>query len=90
MYEDVRRVVGPKRTLEILSLLSRQGTLNYTDIEQEIDTSSDVVSSSLDTLVEYGLTKRMRESQRDVRYAITEKGRALLKNINEIDTRLAE
>jgi len=90
MYEDVRRVVGPKRTLEILSLLSRQGTLNYTDIEQEIDTSSDVVSSSLDTLVEYGLTKRMRESQRDVRYAITKKGRALLQNINEIDTLLAE
>jgi len=89
MYEDVRRVVGPKRTLEILSLLSRQGTLNYTDIEQEIDTSSDVVSGSLNTLVEYGLTKRMRESQRDVRYAITEKGRALLQNINEIDTLLA-
>lgn len=90
MYEDVRRVVGPKRTLEILSLLSRQGTLNYTDIEQEIDTSSDVVSSSLDTLVEYGLAKRMRESQRDVRYAITEKGRTFLQNVNEIDVLLAE
>lgn len=90
MYEDVRRVIGPKRTLEILRLLSQQGTLNYTDIESQINTSSDVVSSSLDTLIEYELTRRRKESQRDVRYTITEKGIAFLQNVNELDSLLTQ
>lgn len=90
MYEDVRRVIGPKRTLEILRLLSQQGTLNYTDIESQINTSSDVVSSSLDTLIEYGLTRRRKESQRDVRYTITEKGIAFLQNVNDLDSLLTQ
>lgn len=86
MYEDLRRVIGPKRTLEILRLLSQEGTLNYSDIELKVETSSDVISTGLNTLVTYGLVERTEESQRNVRYTVTDRGNDLLEKIDEIDT----
>jgi DNA-binding HxlR family transcriptional regulator len=86
MYEDLRRVIGPKRTLEILRLLSQEGTLNYSDIESKVETSSDVISTGLNTLVTYGLVERTEESQRNVRYTVTDRGDDFLEKIDEIDT----
>jgi DNA-binding HxlR family transcriptional regulator len=86
MYEDLRRVIGPKRTLEILRLLSQEGTLNYSDIESKVETSSDVISTGLNTLVTYGLVERTEESQRNVRYTVTDRGHHFLEKIDEIDT----
>ena len=86
MYEDLRRVVGPKRTLEILRLLSQEGTLNYSDIGSKVETSSDVISTGLNTLVTYGLVERTEESQRNVRYTVTDRGNDFLEKIDEIDT----
>jgi DNA-binding HxlR family transcriptional regulator len=86
MYEDLRRVIGPKRTLEILRLLSKEGTLNYSDIESKIETSSDVISTGLNTLVAYDLVERTEESQRNVRYTVTDRGDDFLEKIGEIDT----
>lgn len=86
MYEDLRRVIGPKRTLEILRLLSQEGTLNYSDIESKVETSSDVISTGLNTLVTYGLVERTEESQRNVRYTVTDRGNDFLEKIDEIDT----
>lgn len=85
MYKDIRRVTGPKRTLEILQLLSQEGTLNYSDIESRVATSSDVISTGLDTLVAYGLVERTEESQRNVQYSITDRGDTFLENVNEIE-----
>lgn len=86
MYENLRRVIGPKRTLEILRLLSQEGTLNYSDIESKVETSSDVISTGLNTLVAYGLVERTEESQRNVRYTVTDRGDDFLEKIDEIDT----
>ena len=86
MYKDLRRVIGPKRTLEILRLLSQEGILNYSDIESKVETSSDVISTGLITLVAYGLVERTEESQRNVRYTITDRGDDFLEKIDEIDT----
>ena len=85
MYEDLRRVVGPKRTLEILQLLSREGTLNYSDVELKVETSSDVISTSLNTLVAYGLVERTEESKRNVRYDMTDRGNDFLDKIDKMD-----
>jgi len=85
MHEDLRRVIGPKRTLEILRLLSQEGTLNYSDIESKVETSSDVISTGLNTLIAYDLVERTEESQRNVRYTITDRGDDFLDKIDEID-----
>jgi DNA-binding HxlR family transcriptional regulator len=85
MYEDIRRVIGPKRTLEILQLLSQEGTLNYSNIESQIATSSDVISTGLETLIAYGLVERTEESQRNVQYSITDTGYSFLENVNEME-----
>lgn len=85
MYEDLRRVIGPKRTLEILRLLSQEGILNYSDIESKVETSSDVISTGLNTLVTYGLVERTEESKRNVRYTVTDRGNDFLDKIDEID-----
>ena len=85
MYEDIRRVIGPKRTLEILQLLFQEGTLNFSDIESRVATSSDVISTGLDTLVAYDLVERSEESQRNIQYSITDRGDTFLQNINDIE-----
>lgn len=90
MYGNVRRVFGPKWTLEILALLENEGTLNYSDVESRIETSSDVVTERLQTLREYTLIERVERSSRDVRYSITDNGRRVLECVYEINTILTE
>lgn len=89
-HEELRELIGKQRTLEILELLEANGTLNYTDVERQIPTSSDVVSDRLATLVEYGLLTRDERSAKDIRYSITEKGKAILEQIRTLDSILDE
>lgn len=83
-YNEVREVVGPKRTLEILELLEEESPLNYSTIEEEVPTSSDTISKRLDVLTEYNLAVRKERSKKDVRYSISKKGKEVLENIREI------
>jgi len=85
-HEELRELVGKQRTLEILELLEANGTLNYTDVERQIPTSSDVVADRLATLVEYGLLTRDERSAKDIRYSITEKGKAILEQIRTLES----
>jgi len=85
-HEELRELVGKQRTLEILELLEANGTLNYTDVERQIPTSSDVVADRLSTLVEYGLLTRDERSAKDIRYSITEKGKAILEQIRTLES----
>lgn len=90
MYTSVRIVLGPKWSLEILDLLADAGTLNYTEIEDELSTSTDVVWNRLKLLNEYGLVERSEHGSRDVRYSITDDGRAVLNLVIEIEPLLGE
>jgi DNA-binding HxlR family transcriptional regulator len=85
-HEELRELIGKQRTLEILELLEANGTLNYTDVERQIPTSSDVVADRLATLVEYGLLTRDERSAKDIRYSITEKGKAILEQIRTLES----
>ena len=85
-HEELRELIGKQRTLEILELLESNGTLNYTDVERQIPTSSDVVADRLATLVEYGLLTRDERSAKDIRYSITEKGKAILEQIRTLES----
>jgi len=94
MYEPVRDVVGPKWTLEILHLLSQEGTsgwMNYTQIESGVEeTSSDVVSDRLSVLQQHNLIERTEKSSRDVRYSITPEGESVLAHAQEIDSIISQ
>ena len=85
MYSAVGEVVCPKRSLEILSYLREHDESNFSTIENEIPTSSDVVTGRLETLQEYGLIRREERSSRNVRYSLTETGMTLLEDLEEID-----
>ena len=85
MCEAVQRVIRPKRSLEVLALLTESGPLNYGEVEDRIETSSDVVSSRLSLLVEYGLAKRDERSPRDVQYSATAKGETVLDRIENLN-----
>lgn len=88
--EHVREVLGRKRTVEILEYLSTGEFRNYTEIETEIDSSSDTISNSLALLGDYGLVTRREESKRDVRYEITERGDEFLETVQVLDELLRE
>lgn len=88
MYESVRTVAGPKWSLEVLMLIAQEGPINYTDIEEQLATSSDIVTDRLETLREYNLIERDERSQRDVRYTITQEGDAVFEHAEEIRSHL--
>lgn len=83
--DDVRAVVGRKRTLEILRRIHEDGPLNFSTIESEIDTSSDVISDSLSILVENGLVHRDEQSTKNIQYRISKKGEKCLDLVNKIE-----
>lgn len=89
-FEAVRTLCGRKRTLEILATIDEEGPLNYTDIEQTVDTSSDVVSTSLDLLEEYDLIERMEHSKKDVQYATTADGVDVLATVERLERTLTD
>ncbi len=84
-YESVRTLLAPKRTVEVLALLGENEVLNYSDIESQIESSSDVISDRLAHLNEAGLVERTEYSKRDVRYSITESGQEFLLKLDELE-----
>jgi DNA-binding HxlR family transcriptional regulator len=89
MYDAVRAVVEPKWSLEILATLSEESPQNFSAVEEQFDTSSDVIANRLRLLVDYGLVERTEHSRRDVRYGITDRGGWFLQRIVELDGRLS-
>lgn len=88
-YENVREILRRKRTLEILELLSDVGERNFTQIESEIESSSETISSSLSLLEENGLVERREVSRKDVRYEITDSGAEFLDQVRAIQSLLS-
>lgn len=90
MHEDIREVLCRKWSLEILRFLANKGIHNYSKIEAEFDTSSDVISERLQQLTSVGLVSRNKESHKDVRYSITPDGEKLVEILDEIQRLLDE
>jgi DNA-binding HxlR family transcriptional regulator len=88
MEDAVRSLLGSKWALEILSLLAKQGPLNYAEIEEELPTSSDVIVKRLQRLSEVSLIERTEKSPRNVQYSITEDGEEVLRLTRDISTYL--
>jgi DNA-binding HxlR family transcriptional regulator len=89
-HDQLRDLIGKQRTLEVLDLLATDGPLNYTTVETHIDSSSDVVSDRLATLVDYGLVIRDERSPKDVRYDVTERGEEFRSRITAAEALLTE
>lgn len=89
-HDQLRDLIGKQRTLEVLDLLATDGPLNYTAVETHIDSSSDVVSDRLATLVDYGLVIRDERSRKDVRYDVTERGEEFRSRITAAEALLVE
>lgn len=84
MPEDIRGVLCRKWALEIVHLLDEEGELNYSQIEAEFETSSDVISERLQELVDAGILSRNERSARNVQYAVTGDGEELVELLEEI------
>jgi DNA-binding HxlR family transcriptional regulator len=84
MADIVREVLCRKWALEILKLLAAEGTKNYSQIEAEFTTSSDVITGRLRDLEDAGLLTRNKKTPRDVRYSITGDGERLVELVDEI------
>ena len=76
--EDVRELIGRKRTMEILELLVTQESLNYSEIEGTVDSSSDTISEALKLLCKKDLAERVEQSPRNVQYRPTETGQGFV------------
>jgi DNA-binding HxlR family transcriptional regulator len=90
MEDAVRSLLGSKWTIKILSLLAEHESLNYTEIAEELPTSSDVITKRLRGLSEVGLVDRTEKSHRNVQYSITEDGEDVLRLAREISSYLDE
>ncbi|MEZ3118212.1 winged helix-turn-helix transcriptional regulator [Halobaculum sp. MBLA0147] len=88
VFESVRELVAPKRTLEVLQLLAEDGPLRFGELEDSVDTSSDTLTQSLTTLVEYDLIDREERNRRNVSYRVTEFGGDVLSQVRSLETDL--
>lgn len=88
VFESVRELVAPKRTLEVLQLLAEDGPLRFGELEDSVDTSSDTLTQSLTTLVEYDLIDREERNRRNVSYRVTEFGGDILSQVRSLETDL--
>lgn len=83
--DDVRDLVGRKRTIEILTLLVTSGGLRYSEVENMVDTSSDVVIDVLELLCEHGLVERIEKNPKNVEYKATRTGREFVDAVKEVE-----
>jgi len=90
MRENVRKVLCRKWALEILRFLSKEGTENYSQIEEEFDTSSDIIVQRLQELTASGLISRNERGPKDVRYTVTAEGKEVLNLVNQLNQLLEE
>lgn len=89
-HDQLRNLIGKQRTLEVLDLLAADGPLNYTAVEAQINSSSDVISDRLTILVDHGLITRDEHSRKDVRYEITDRGEEFLSRIAAAESLLPD
>jgi DNA-binding HxlR family transcriptional regulator len=89
-FDEVTRLFRRKRSIEILQLLASETELNFNDIVEEIPSSTDTVSGTLTVLNELDLVEREQHHTNNVRYCITERGRTVLANIQEISTSIQD
>ena len=87
-FERVREIFAPKRTLEVLQVVAENGPLRYGEVADAVDTSSDTLSRSLDSLVVYGLLQRNAENQRRVSYELTQLGQDVLQQAERLEDEL--
>lgn len=90
MPNEIREVLCRKWGLEIIQHLDEEGVQNYSEIEAEFETSSDVISERLQKLVAAGLLSRDEKSPKDVRYAITANGKELVRLLEDVQRLLEE
>lgn len=88
MPDDIRKIICPKWSLEILQFLAEDSPQNYSRIETEFDTSSDVVVERLQLLVNAGLLERTEKSSKDVQYSITSDGEELVDLLEEVNAQI--
>ena len=88
MLDDVREILCPKWSLEILWFLAKDSPQNYSSIAQEFDTSSDIIVDRLQQLVDAGLLDRDERSAKDVQYSITADGEELIEILEDADNLL--
>lgn len=85
-YEGARKVIGSKWTLEILDFLTTTGPVNYTELETNFSTSSDIVTSRLQLLQSKGFIDRQESSPKDVTYEITDRGQRFLTKVQNLES----
>ena len=88
--DDVRELIGRKRTIEILELLIASDKLNYSEIENEVASSSDTITDALELLCEHELVKRVEEGPKNVKYSATETGEKFFRATKAIEEVLRE
>lgn len=88
MPDDIRKIICPKWSLEILQFLAEDSPQNYSQIETEFDTSSDVVVERLQLLVNAGLLARNEKSSKDVQYSTTADGEELVDLLEEVNSHI--
>ena len=84
MDGDIRKVICRKWAIEILLILDEDGAQNFSNIEAQIETSSDVVSKRLQELVGADALSRDVRSPKDIRYHLTPTGKELLALVEKI------
>jgi DNA-binding HxlR family transcriptional regulator len=90
MHEAVRDVVEPKWSIEILLSLSNDSPQNFSEIQEQFDTSNDVITARLRLLSEHGLVDRAEHSRKDVRYSITDRGEQFVAGLRHLETILRD
>ena len=83
--DTVRNLIGRKRTIEILEHLISSESLHYSEIENSVDTSSDMITDALELLCKHELVERIEENPRNVRYEPTETGREFIQAVEKIE-----
>ena len=84
MPEKFHEVLCRKWSIQILRSLNSNSPQNFSQLESEFDTSSDVISNRLKQLRSFGFLIREELSPKDVRYSITADGEELLTLVDEI------
>lgn len=78
--------------IDILKVMAKNGPLKLTHIMYKANVNCSVLKQNLDFLIRQNLIEELiivkRRNKRKVRYAITEKGRTVIKYFNEVDVAL--
>ena len=78
--------------IDILKVMARNGPLKLTHVMYKANLNCSVLKQNLDFLIQQNLIEEQitvkRKNKIKIRYAITEKGRAVIKYFNEVDIAL--